>query len=235
MKNILIINLLVIVILSGACRSVPPVDPKEDGGTAIGISIKVSPTFSPFGLFDRSFQKVYFVRVENEKLMSSAGVLLSTWTKGERAYILNSAPGEYVAVAGSYTVTHQGTTTTSQSGNASVSTTTGGGTSAYIVFFPEAMLKASRTGVGTGELKIMGDFKLKMSTDLSKADDAQKHYINLIAPGALNKSGFMKIFGRSHEYLAIPIKTETDAAAKNKVRQDAKADFAETKWLKILN
>lgn len=209
-----------------ACKSLPPVQPESDKAAALGVQVEL---VAPLSLFGGQYaEKVYLVRVNGGEVKTKAGIISSTWTNGERTYVFNVEPGEYAIVAAEYSVTSQGQTSTAPvGGNATLSVTTGGGTSVYTTFMPRDVVEASRIKVEAGKLAFMGAFVVKMSKGFDEADDVQKHYAEILAPGSTTASGVAGFFQTKY---SGRMERKTGQEGRAAFLHKAREDFGETRW-----
>lgn len=221
-------TVLFTLLLAVACKSLPPVEPASEKSAAIAVQIEFEQLISFLG--NKEVEHVFFIKVENGNLMTKAGLIQATWNKGNRAYIFNADPGEYAAVAGDYTVTTQGQTTSTTSGNVTVSTTSGGGTSTYTTFFPKSMVESTRVKVEPGKLAYMGKYVVKMKQGLDTADEVQKFYAEIIYPGSTKPASGLAAMFRQTGYTGTVSSSENGTAGRPSFLNLAREDFGETKW-----
>lgn len=220
--------IVLVLLLAVACKSLPPVEPASEKSSAVAIQVEFEQLLSFMG--NNPAEHVFFIRVENGNLMSKAGLIQATWTKKNRAYIFNADPGEYAAVAGDYTVTTQGQTTSTTTGNVTVSTTSGGGTNTYTTFFPKSMVESTRVKVEPGKLAYMGKYVLKMKQGVETADDVQKFYAEIIYPGSTKPASGLSAMFRQTGYTGTVSSSESGTDGRPAFLNLAREDFGETKW-----
>lgn len=154
-----------------ACAGVPPPAPLDSQSAALGISVKLK---APIELFSRHPDRVYFVRVDkDDDIYTASQIIPSNYVKGDYVYLLNAAPGRYVAVASFLEQRSQMGRTT------------------YTTFFPEELIKHTQTVVTPGTVAFMGEYVLGTSVGFDEADNAQLHYFHSMAPNALLGTGVM--------------------------------------------
>jgi hypothetical protein len=155
-----------------ACAGVPPPAPLDSQSAALGISVKLK---APIELFSRYPDRVYFVRVDkDDDVYTASQIIPSNYVKGDYVYLLNAAPGRYVAVA-SFLEQR------SQTGRSNTFTT----------FFSEEVIKRTQTVVTPGTMAFMGKYVLGTSGSFDEADNAQLHYFHSLAPNAMVGTGVM--------------------------------------------
>jgi hypothetical protein len=117
-------------------------NPAEKDSAAIGIVVELRASFNFLWLFTHEPTAVYFERVERG-IRLSGDRRVSNFVQGNRAYLLNAPPGEYVAVEAVYVII--------TGGGSQQSTSTH-----HTVIFSDEMIKATRTVAAPGEMVFMG-------------------------------------------------------------------------------
>ena len=139
---------------------------------AIGISVN---TRAPIKAFTDNPHMVYFIKVDNdEDLYTQSNFIRSNYAKDGQIYLLNAKPGRY-AVVGCYIKKRVGMVTE------------------YTTFFPKELIKLTEVTVAPGTTAFMGEYVIDMSVGLEDADECQRHYCQIIAPGALTEASKMTI------------------------------------------
>ncbi|MCB1307815.1 MAG: hypothetical protein KDK30_06535 [Leptospiraceae bacterium] len=229
--------ILIAVSLSAGCKSGPPVMPAAENSTLLAIQLELAPPLSLFG--NKEPEKVFFVRVLDDNLMSRHGMIESTWARDNRVYLLNAEPGVYIAVAGQYSITTEGQTTSTTSGNVTVSTTTGGGTNYYTTFFPEEVVQNTRIVVEPNKVTFMGKYVLGMEQGYDSMDEMQKHYVEQMFPGAIqaaaNRSAAMGFLTAQPHYRGVVKSQILPADGMAQFTSLARGDFGETPWSAFFN
>lgn len=214
------------ILLFGAaaigCRSLPSQNPAAADSAALLIQVRMSPPVNPGGFLDAYPQKIFFARVEGAESRPSGAPIESNWSPGKRIYLLNAAPGEYVAVA----VFWRGPTTTSSSSSA-----LGGGTVTlsvtstpqYLALFSRDLSARTKIKVEPGKLAIVGDFYIDLSLRSTK-DEVQSYYADVLSGLARD----------STVYLAAPRDSNRGEETLSRLRIIAAEDFAETPWQRLL-
>jgi hypothetical protein len=153
----------VILGLLGCAATLPPPKPADSQRAAIGIAVK---TRSPITTFTEKPEMVYFIKVDNdEDLYTQGNFIRSNYAKHGQIYLLNAKPGHYAAV-GCY-IKKRVTMVTE-----------------YTTFFPKEIIKLTEVTVAPGTTAFMGEYVIDMSLGLEDADECQRHYCQMIAPGA---------------------------------------------------
>ena len=158
----------VLLVASLASAKPLPLEAPDAGRGIIGVRIKVIP---PAKMGSNSADAVYFVRImEEADRFGSESLIHSNYSKGHNVYLLNAKPGRYVAVG------------------CDIDMGPGGGRGSVV--FSKADIEQTEVEVAAGSVVFMGEIEAQSSTKTSGADEAQAHYMRLIAPTAANK-GFM--------------------------------------------
>jgi hypothetical protein len=223
-------SLLALVLLAGACVWTPFV-PEPQGPELGGLGVQVE-VRAPIGLFKDTAQTVYFARVDGGEGVERGSVLLSTLSCGDRIYLLNAPPGEYVAVAAEWQRAIQPPPTTP--GNAP---TESARSVTYRAFFSRETIEATRVTLAPGRFALMGRLSVDSSASgLGGADAAQRHYGGVIAPGARPGVGSQIMSGAAGrvEYLASLRNLDRGDGALLEQRRAANDDLRSTGWIAVL-
>lgn len=162
-KTVFICICVVFFGLSG-CAALPQ-KPIDDQSAAIGISLQIDRLLSSMVGYLKP-DTVLFVKLdEGSDSYLQRNIIQSNYSKDKNIYLLNAAPGRYVAVAAIY-----------GSGNHSVKS------KEYITYFSHDLIKNTETAVSAGTMAFMGDYIIDMSIGLSNADEAQLFYNKLTDP-----------------------------------------------------
>lgn len=200
------------------CASVPPPGPLAPEMAAIGISVK---SRAPVGLFTLVEKRVYFVRVDQEEDVYAARQFsLSNYAEGGQVYLLNVKPGRYAAVA-SFRAQER---------------TPYQGPGEFTTVFPKQLIKLTEVTLAPGTIVFMGEYMVNTSTSFDGADDAQRHYFHLIAPGARPGVGagvLSAMFsGEVKAYYKGSLREEKrDPEAESRFLSNALNHFKGTEWL----
>jgi len=158
------ITALCTALLIAGCASIPDIkevpDPPVDQGAIIGIRVSNS---SPRMYLPP--EGVYFVRLDNQSLLGQE-ILRSNFRIADRMYLLNAAPGTYVAI---------GNVLNAQTGPTAKITT----------YFARDLVEKTRITVAPGEFAFMGALVFEGSRAWSAGDDVQTHYRKHLAPDAV--------------------------------------------------
>jgi len=158
---------------------------------------------------------VYLAKVDTNGGLLQQQIVRTNYVKDGRAYLLNAAPGTYVAVA-AYSSPPMLVTTTDS-----------------ITYLSKQLVEQSKTTVGEGEFAFMGSFEVAQAVWLDQADEVQKHYRNLLSP-----SGARGIVGLSlnqvTSYLGSAGASKDEERARNGFVQSARKDFAGSAWAALL-
>lgn len=164
-----ILTLLLSVFTAG-CVTTPTVpNMKAQDGSGLGIAIKLR---GPLGFPTYDAQIVYFVRLDAGRDLHPETVYVSNFAKDGRVYLLNAAPGEYAAIAASFTAL---------------------GPDLYLTYFPEDIAELTRVLVDSATFQYAGSYLVDMSIGLceGEADETQLYFSERFAPGS-PKCGLVK-------------------------------------------
>jgi hypothetical protein len=170
---------------------------------SIGIAVRAKPPAS-FGQKMPAVQ-IFFVRLDDDTdAFGADDVIPSNFSNKKQVYLLNAEPGRYVAVAAGL----QGTSAPATVGS---SAPAGGGVSTsvsysvsfdYQAFFSMEMISETEIEVFPNQMAFMGDFLVSTSTKIKKADEAQSHYMRILAPNAVQKGFMARAFSGQAIYTA---------------------------------
>ena len=158
-----------------------PLEPPDPGRGIIGVKVKV---FPPAQTGWGSADIVYFVRVlQDSDRFGAEGVISSNYVKGGQIYLLNAKPGRYVSVGCKFVL----------------------GTAGDIgkVAFSKADILQSEVEVTAGGVVFMGAILAESSTNTHEPDQAQAHYLRIIAPAAASKGFMARAFSADYAYTAV--------------------------------
>ncbi len=176
MKNVRLAMLAISVSLSffgcATFKQVPRM--KERNSSGVGLSVKLR---GPAHFPTYKARSVYFAKVDDINIKKDA-VYESNFSKDGRVYLLNASPGEYVAVAASYSMLLS--------------------PDLYITYFPKELVNLTRVRVDDGAFVYAGNYHVAMNVGIceEKADEIQIYYAEKFAPGQ-PKCGMVKML--THE------------------------------------
>jgi ankyrin repeat protein len=183
--------LLLAAITPVSSAKAPPLEPPDGSRGIIGVKVKV---FPPAQTGWGSADVVYFARVvDDSDRFGAEGVISSNYVKGGHIYLLNAKPGRYVAVGCKFVL----------------------GTAGDIgqVVFSRADILRSEVEVGAGGVVFMGAIVAESSTNTRELDQAQAHYLSIIAPAAARKGFVARVFSREFAYTAVFTSVVRDPSA----------------------
>lgn len=128
--------LLAAILAGGACRSIP-VAPANDDASAVGIAVQIR---APIGFPTYSADTVYFQRRCPEARECDRQLHASNHATRGRLYWLNALPGDYVAVAASFTVL--------------------GHPTLYVTYFPDELVRQTSVRISEGSFAYAGTYVL---------------------------------------------------------------------------
>lgn len=187
-----------------------PLETPDAGGGMIGVRVKVIP---PARIGSSYCDTVYFVRVVTDADRFGAESLIdSNYTDGRDVYLLNAKPGRYVAVGCKLApkpAPMAPMTPVAQGFQVGVSFSAGPAT----VTFAKADILQTEVEVSAGGVVFMGQIAAHSSTKTSKSDEAQAHYLQVIAPSAAHQSSMARAFSGHMVYTAAFKSIERGQAA----------------------
>jgi hypothetical protein len=204
--------------LLGCASTLPPPKPADSQRAVIGISVK---TRSPITTFTEKPEMVYFIKMDNdEDLYTQGNFIRSNYAKHGQIYLLNVKPGRYAAVA--CYIKKRVTMITE-----------------YTTFFPKELVKLTEVTVAPGTTAFMGEYVIDMSLGLEDADDCQRHYCQIIAPGAFTDEARMifapLITGHGDYYYRGSLhEKHLDREAEIRFLNNAQEHFEGTFWTSVI-
>ena len=189
---LLSIGLLLLAAITPVSWAKPlPLEPPDPGRGIIGVKVKV---FPPAQTGWSNADVVYFVRVvEDADRFGAEGVISSNYVKGGHIYLLNAKPGRYVAVGCKFVLGTAG-----DIGKAA---------------FSKADILQSEVEVTAGGAAFMGAILAESSTNTQELDQAQAHYLPIIAPAAPSKGFGARAVPGDYAYTAVFTRIVRDQAA----------------------
>jgi len=224
-RNLLLTTILAGIILQATCRTAPPVEPSGAESSAIAIQIEFGGSF--FLLGNGAPDRVYFVRLAGDDLMSKSGFLPGTWCRENRCYLLNAEAGSYAVVAARYL--HTTGSHTYGFDRADPMFGYGEQTRSEIVVFPRALIERTRIRVAPGQGVFIGRYIVEMIDDFSAADSLQKHYAELFVPGSTTRGQSAQSY--EYTYCSRLLAGFSREEALLSFQSGAREDFTGSKWL----
>ena len=187
-----------------------PLETPDPGSGMVGVRVKVIP---PARIGSSYCDTVYFVRMETDAdRFGAESVIDSDYTDGRDVYLLNAKPGRYVAVgcrlapksspAGPMTPVAPGF-------QVGVSFSAGPAT----VTFAKADILQTEVAVSAGGVVFMGQIEAHSSTKTGESDEAQAHYLQVLAPEAAHQGSVARAFSGHMVYTAAFKSIERGRAA----------------------
>ncbi len=212
------------LLLFGACRSAPPVQPIADQATVLVAQIQINPIINPGGLLSIRASRAWFARLDGKKVDSISEVIPANWVTDDRAYLLNAPPGEYVLVAAYYEQQKQSNSASTGVGGGTL-TVTVSHTPRYLVLLDGDSIDATRTTSEKGKVTIMGKVELGLQMDRNLTP-IHNRVANLIG-NAGYQGGINKTKGR----LESGAMAESDRL---EILEEVQKDFADSAWASYL-
>jgi len=211
-----LINISILLIIFGlfgcaTTTTLPLQGPVNSQSACIGISVKYWQV-----LGDKSVDQVFFIKLdEEEDLYSHQGYIIrSNYSKDGQIYLLNAKPGRY-AVVGSFHEIYYPMHYKNH------------------LIFSKKLIKLTEMTVAQGKIAVMGEYVVKASIGFDDADDAQKHYLSLIAPGA--KIGIADMMWTLKGYYRSSLhKDNSSSQAEIEFLSKAKNHFKDTGWVNVI-
>lgn len=219
------------LLIVAACAEVPTVPPPGgEQSAALGIVVEVRVS----GLATYRADAAYFVKRCPANEACDERLILSSYGKDGRIYLLNAEPGEYGAVAVAF-----------ESGMP-------GDKSLYFAYFPDALTKASVTPIKGKGLAYAGHYKLAASLGLcpDNAEPGQLKVAQMIEPDSpkcgfwqplvhkLSKGDFVFIGGKAYavgkqafHYRGTHFEATNNATDAAEFFEQARADLSEAGWV----
>lgn|SRR5204862_1242452 len=198
--------LFVAVLLIGSlpgCASIPRAEDPDSSAIAIRFETQVP-------VFGHVPSTVFFARIEDDGEIAQDQVIESNFARRGRVYLLNAAPGKYVAVA---------SVRSDQYGR-------------YLTLFSKELIESTRVEVVPGKLAFMGSYFVREPPGMGSAEPIQKHYAELLAPG-LPESWAKQFMFLTYLYRGRMQKRRRDEAAEAEFLAESREDFAGSGWEEI--
>jgi hypothetical protein len=186
----LISLLSVILLVSAGCASSPPLRESPEV-SVIGASVKAPGFF--WGHDDVAF--AYFVRLDEGDAPLRAAPIRSNFRQDEYVFLFNAQPGRYGLVAAGHfnQSSKQGAGVGGGVGGGfSVGASVSASTSRPVIYYlPKALIEKTIVSVGSGDWAFIGDVVLDKN-DWEGADEIQRYYFGVLAPGYEDLNWFQK-------------------------------------------
>ena len=203
---------LFVALLGVSCASPPPA-PIGPNSVGLAIHVKVRPVVR---LVSEAPAQVLFVRLSAEGGSITDGEPIpSNYASGDTLYLLNAAPGTYVAVA---CFKHLEPTPSSAPLPQGVSITVRPGPSNYTTYFQEPMIHATTVTPQPGRIAFMGNFVVDQNMGFEDADPTQRAYYAQFGAGDENENLLENALGGDFHYRGTLHESDTGASVQ--------ADFA---------
>ena len=207
------------LLLLGCAVKGPVPPPQAADSAAIGINIKISPPL-PLPPFPNPHD-VYFIKLApgSSDPTANGKIVASNFFWNNRAYLLNAEPGEYVAIAISFSM---------KGGKSRVSSTKVSSTKRVtvsvkaningLILFPQSMIDTSRVRVGSRSIAYMGNLVVDLPSfpGVGSGDAAQQY--------------FAKSIQARHHYKGVQNSAENSEALKSAFMSAARDDLKGSAW-----
>ncbi len=193
-----------------ATQVVPGMSQPRASLLAVDITLK-----PPLGDVRSKPDLVYFAKIDGEGGIIQPQFIRSNFVKDGRAYLLNAAPGTYVAVGAYFSPPMLVTRMDS------------------FTLFSKQIVERSETTVREGELSFMGAFEVDQVPWLDQADEVQTHYLGLLVPK--DSRGLVAAYlSSTTTYRGSPGKIKDEQIARNAFYQHARKDVAGSDWVALI-
>lgn len=203
--------MVVALLCSCANQQLPGMSQPHAAVLAIDMTLR-----QPMGDVRSKPNAVYFAKIDGDGGLLQKQIIRANYIKDGRAYLLNAAPGTYVAVAAYVSPPMLVTSTDS------------------ITYLSKELVEKSKTGVGDGEVAFMGSFEVTQAAWLDKADEVQMHYRDVLSPRE-SKGLIAEYLNKITTYRGLPGVSGNEETARNSFVRNAKKDFAGSAWAALLN
>lgn len=212
-------------LLISSCASAPPARVSSDSaGVAIHVKVR-----APVRVFSQEPQQVLFVRLSGPGGAPESGELMpSNYASGGYLYLLNAAPGTYVAVT-CFKEMEPGTggSATAAPG---LSVSFRPGATNFTTYFPEAMIRETEITVKPGEIAFMGDFVVDQYVGLKDADPTQRAYYTLFGGSDEEENFLANALGGDYHYRGTLHESDHGSAAQEDFERCTNMKLAEAGW-----
>ncbi len=222
--------LLVTLGLVASCQSKPKMLPSSDKSSALGVTIRLVPKVA---MFAQNAEIVLFARLTKSGELMSKELIASNYSSGGRVYLMNAEPGIYAPVVaiGPSQQQQQGPVIRNMDELADNVGKSKDGPSLdlagrAVCFLPKDVVAAGTVTVGENQLVFAGATALKMDSEITGADEVQKHYATFVYKDGLSKVRMLTYVGTKDAFM-------NDAATATTFRSGASQDFAETAWARL--
>ncbi len=209
-----------ILLVCAGCRVLPPVEPRPELA-ALGLELRLH--VEVFGIVpsDQIPATILFARVGAGQEPTAAGsVLPATWSRKDRFYLLNAAPGFRTCPIAAATGASAQNSNIPGTAQARVEYT----------FLPAKLVQAlCRENLPPGHFTFLGRVRLGRASDRSVVDPVQKHFMEIVQPGSTARLG--ETFGppvwpgSARDFTVDDTRAAADAFLTN-----AREDFKKTQW-----
>jgi len=203
--------MVVAVLCSCASPQLPGMSQPHAAMLAIDMTLK-----QPLGDVRSKPNTVYFAKVDGDSGLLQKQILHANYVKDGRAYLLNAAPGTYVAVAAYFSPPMLGMRMDS------------------ITYLSKELVEKSKTTIEAGEVAFMGSFEVTQSAWSDQADEVQVHYRNVLSRRE-SKGITVEYLNNFTSYRGLPGTSGDEEKARTSFVQSARKDFAGSVWATLLN
>ena len=203
--------LIAAVLLCGCANSQLPVMSEPHASVvAIDMTLRSQPDDAR-----NKPDSVYFAKIDGNDSLLQGQIILANYVRDSRAYLLNAAPGTYVAVAVYFNP--RGLVTSMES----------------ITYLSKELVERSKTSVRESELAFMGSFEVTQVGWLDQADEVQVHYRNALSPKE-PPAFIAEYLSKLTSYRGLPGASRVEENARENFLQSAKKDLAGSAWSALL-
>jgi hypothetical protein len=223
---------MALVPLLSGCRSIP-----QDVSISSKSSLLAVDVLFPIPLSrDPSLVQVFLVKGPiHGELEELPELVLSSFVKNSRAYLLDPEPGTYSLVAVASAVAAPLDDYPVAGG---VTKSTLPGTIANAVIFPAELIHRTRTTVGPGRVAFMGALRVRpgdrINADAVFQDYLQKRIAERIHPGATSRSGLGGWFTMTWMVDLEETTLSNEASDRKSFFDDAVKDLGDSPWAQVI-
>ena len=220
----------------------PPAEPTDSESAALGMYLKIR---APMKLFKSQPHLVLFARLGEgegiEDLDRKSELIPSTFVSGYHVYLLDVPPGTYVAVATVHWKENPPDTIRVASVNFGPLTFEYYleflyEPDAFRYYFSKQLIEETKVTIEPGSFVFVGEFVADSTTKVKKADEVQRHLMQMIEGERANKSKFTKgfMYGE-YSYLLAPHETDRSKGAEIQFFTKATKHLEESTWAGVID
>jgi hypothetical protein len=158
---------------------------------------------------------VFLAKIDDDGSLLQKQFIRTNYVKDGRAYLLNAAPGTYVAFAAYENPPMLVTTADS------------------LTYFSKQLVEQTKVTLTEGAFAFMGSFEVAQAAWADQADEVQVHYRSVLAP--MEPKGIVaQVLNKVTSYRGTPGAPKDAATVRARFVQDAQKDLAGSQWLSLV-